>query len=320
MQKLTLIVATLFFAVSSAFAVQKAVVIVPVADLRSDQSLPEPGKSDDKQQTQLLFGETVEVVKSSGDWVYVNAIEQPSFKYRQRWEGYPGWILKSALRFNSNTLFDGLITTKWVTVRSTVNSETISLLPLGSRIRILPVQENPYPGVWINLLQGQTGWIPFGSFKPIPRSCPSDCRARILETATLLLGDTYVWGGLSPSDETHKIRLTGVDCSGLTHLSYRVNGVTIPRDSMEQYMKAEKIQRKDLKPADLIFSSKADNPQKITHVALYAGGDQIIEAPQTGMMVRKVSFKEKYGADMASVESGTKVGDRVIYFGRLLKN
>src|SRR5258708_18147762 len=101
MQKLTLIVATLFFAVSSAFAVQKAVVIVPVADLRSDQSLPEPGKSDDKQQTQLLFGETVEVVASSGEWVQVNAIEQPSFKYHQRWEGYPGWVLQNTLNMTT---------------------------------------------------------------------------------------------------------------------------------------------------------------------------------------------------------------------------
>src|SRR6266850_3104089 len=97
-----LILGILLFALSPGFAVQKAVVVVPVADLRSDQSMPEPGKSDDKQQTQLLFGETVEVVKSSGQWVYVNAIEQPEFTTHQRWEGYPGWVLKSALQFDGH--------------------------------------------------------------------------------------------------------------------------------------------------------------------------------------------------------------------------
>lgn len=85
-------------------------------------------------------------------------------------------------------------------------------------------------------------------------------------------------------------------------------------------MKAEKIKRAELKPADLIFSSKIDNPKKITHVALYAGNDQIIEAPQAGMVVRQVSFKEKYGKDFSQVESGDTVGERVIYFGRFLKD
>lgn len=315
-----LLLGTLLLIPSLSWAVQKAVVIVPVADLRSDQSLPEPGKSDDKQQTQLLFGETVEVVRSSDDWVYVNAIEQPEFTTHQKWEGYPGWVQKSALRFNDDVVFDSIVVAKWMTVHSTKDNSTLALLPLGSKLRILPVRQNLYPGPLINLLQGQTGGISSQDIRHISRFCPVDCRTHILETASLMIGDTYVWGGLSPSDETHKLRLTGVDCSGLTHLSYRVNGMTIPRDSMEQYMKAEKIKRDQLKPADLIFSAKADNPQKITHVALYAGDGQIIEAPQTGMVVRKVSFKEKFEAELTAVESGTRVGDRVIYFGRFLKD
>src|SRR4029077_10085873 len=120
---------------------------------------------------------------------------------------------------------------------------------------------------------------------------------------TNLLGDLYIWGGLSPYDETKTVKLTGVDCSGLVHLAYRVNGITVPRDSMEQYMKSEKIRRKDLHQADLVFSAKADKPEKIVHVALYAGDGQFIEAPQTGMVVRQISFKEKFGRDLASVES-----------------
>ncbi len=84
-------------------------------------------------------------------------------------------------------------------------------------------------------------------------------------------------------------------------------------------MKAKPIKRDQLKPADLIFSAKADSPKKITHVALYAGDAQIIEAPQTGMVVRKISFKEKYGKDFSEVESGDRVGERVVYFGSFLQ-
>ena len=84
-------------------------------------------------------------------------------------------------------------------------------------------------------------------------------------------------------------------------------------------MKAKAIKRAQLKPADLIFSAKADKPKKITHVAFYAGDGQIIEAPQTGMVVRMISFNEKYGKDLSEVESGDRVDERVVYFGSFLQ-
>ena len=65
---------------------------------------------------------------------------------------------------------------------------------------------------------------------------------------------------------------------------------------------------------DLIFSAKEEQPKKITHVAMYVGHGDIIEAPQMGLSVRKISFKEKYGKDLNEVESGDHVGNRYVYF------
>src|SRR4029077_638875 len=101
---------------------------------------------------------------------------------------------------------------------------------------------------------------------------------------------------------------------------FQVNGVTVPRDSMEQYMKAMKITRAQLKPADLIFSALPENPQKIVHVMFYAGDGMVLEAPKTGLTVRRISFKEKTGADLDHVESGQALKDRVVYFGSFLKD
>ena len=46
----------------------------------------------------------------------------------------------------------------------------------------------------------------------------------------------------------------------------------------------------------------------------------LTEEAVAGAHARDLEVQEKYGADLPSVESGTRVGDRVIYFGRLLKD
>ncbi len=113
----------------------------------------------------------------------------------------------------------------------------------------------------------------------------------------------------------------GYDCSGLIYRAFRETGTLIPRDAHEQWMKARRIKHAAaLRPMDLIFSAKADHPKTITHVAMYVGHidghDDIIEAPQAGMPVRKIAFKEKYGQALKDTQSGDKIGDRVVYFGR----
>ncbi len=241
---LFLLLALLAIPVSAKPVPPKAIVRVPVADLRSDRTRPPAGQSDDKQQTQLLSGEIVEILKTQGDWVYVSAIEQPEYSTHQKWEGYPGWVLKSAVT---------------------------TALP------------------------------------PKPKS--TDAKDPLLFAETLI-GTTYYWGGLSAK---------GIDCSGLTHLAYRMSHQVIPRDSHEQWMRARPIRPKELQPGDLIFSAKADNPLKVSHVTMYAGDGMIVEAPQTGMVVRKISFVEKYGKRLWRMHYGIVVNDRVIYFGTYRK-
>jgi gamma-D-glutamyl-L-lysine dipeptidyl-peptidase len=286
---------------------QDAIVKVPVADLRSQPVLSQGAPSDPLEETQLLFGEHLSVLESSGEWVRVSAVQQPQFRHRQRWEGYPGWVLKTSLSFESDAGAPKVLVagSRWFV---SPNSHSFELLPLGSELSVKPSAP----------AQNQTAGL-----KPLPLAKTGD-RMDILSSAQLLLDVPYLWGGLSPGSplipkERQTAASYGIDCSGLTYLSYRLQGVTIPRDSHEQWMKAKPIQRRDLRPADLIFSAKRSDPKKIVHVVMFAGdGGQLIEAPQTGMRVRRISFKEKFGADLSEVESGQTVGDRVIYFGSFL--
>jgi len=173
------------------------------------------------------------------------------------------------------------------------------------RIEAPAQQEFTHHGIW----EGYPGWVLAASLSLKPQSQKETYRPPedILQFAESKKGLPYCWGGMSTT--------CGFDCSGLVHLAYRTHGLEIPRDAHEQWMKAKSILRTQLKPADLIFSAKAVAPKKITHVALYAGDGMIIEAPQTGMVVRKISFKDKYGKNLSEVESGDRVGDRIIYFG-----
>lgn len=237
----------LSFLTSCSFAAtspQTAKVLVPLVDVWSKTATDPTLLKDSDRETQLLQDERVLIHEVQGEWARIEAVEQPEFTHHSRWEGYPGWVLKTALHIS--------------TAAATPASDS-----------------------------------------------PSD----ILRFAGTLLGSPYQWGGLGPK---------GIDCSGLTHLAYRRHHHVIPRDSHEQWMKAKAIRPKDLKPGDLIFSGKPGTPVKISHVTLYAGEGQIIEAPQTGMGVRRISFVEKYGKPLSSLHNGSAVGDRVIYFGTYL--
>src|SRR5947209_7055041 len=73
---------------------QSAVVALPVVDVWSKTVTDPDMLTDSDRETQLLQGEKVLVHESSGEWIRVEAVEQPEYTHHNRWEGYPGWILK----------------------------------------------------------------------------------------------------------------------------------------------------------------------------------------------------------------------------------
>ncbi len=87
-------------------------------------------------------------------------------------------------------------------------------------------------------------------------------RSAVVKSALSYLGTQYRWGGKSSM---------GLDCSGLTFMSYMENGVLIYRDSkMPQGYPVREISREELKPGDLLFFPG--------HVAMYLGDGKYIHA------------------------------------------
>jgi len=167
-----------------------------------------------------------------------------------------------------------------------------------------------YPG-WIRLsdiVRDDVTLKPVGGIGNKHKATGTPVRKEIVQAAREFIGTPYYWGGRSSYDSKANVPPhRGVDCSGLVGLAYQANDVLIPRDAHEQWMKALPINREQLQPGDLVFLSDPKNPQKITHVMLYAGDGRVIEGPGTGKKVREGDLE-------ARVQEAQAEGRRV-YFG-----
>lgn len=112
---------------------------------------------------------------------------------------------------------------------------------------------------------------------------PSDAGGAALRFAYRQLGKNYQWAAAGPNT---------YDCSGLVLASWRAAGRSLPHSSQLQWRNVQHIQRADLRPGDLVFYFS-----DIHHVALYAGGGNVIEAPQAGeqVSVRQMDFAPIHG-------------------------
>jgi len=100
--------------------------------------------------------------------------------------------------------------------------------------------------------------------------------ARALAFARAQLGKPYVFAAAGPN---------AYDCSGLTLAAWKSVGVSLPRVSRAQYGVGTPVSRSNLQPGDLVFFYSP-----ISHVSLYAGNGQIIDAPRPGKVVRYSSL------------------------------
>jgi len=74
---------------------------------------------------------------------------------------------------------------------------------------------------------------------------------KIVTDAESSLGTQYCYGGNDPQ--------SGIDCSGFVFYYYNKNGLTIPRTARDQYKKAKKLTKEELRIGDLIFFENTQN-------------------------------------------------------------
>jgi cell wall-associated NlpC family hydrolase len=119
----------------------------------------------------------------------------------------------------------------------------------------------------------------------------------VVNRALQTLGTPYAWDGGSAGGPTTGVcaagaagndcHIVGFDCSGLSLYSWSPY-VALPHNAASQYSAAGSVhpQLGALLPGDLVFWSSNGSAGGIHHVAIYVGNGNVIQAPESGDVVR----------------------------------
>ncbi len=93
-------------------------------------------------------------------------------------------------------------------------------------------------------------------------------KEKIIENAFVYLNAPYLWGGRSP---------LGIDCSGLTQMVYRLQGIDLPRDAYQQAKVGTTLSFiEESEPGDLAFFDNKEG--EVIHVGIILQDNYIIHA------------------------------------------
>jgi hypothetical protein len=219
-----------------------AIVSVPAAPVRR--------KPNHRREmvNQLLFGETVKILKTKGDlWVKTESLH----------DGYIGWVTNTMLLPVNEDMAN--------TLTAFVTSDILSSLSVGERKLNVPI------GSSLPMLESgkgrlaETAYMFSGKFYRKDEQVPS--AALVKELTTAWLNAPYLWGGRTP---------LGVDCSGFVQVIFKLMGIDLPRDAWQQAQVGRSVKKfSEAQTGDLAFF---DNKEDIVHVGIILDGNQIIHA------------------------------------------
>lgn len=228
-------------------------------------------------ETQALMGTVVEIIGEQGYWRQVV----------QHDPAYVAWVTELGLvEMTTEELDEYMAAPKYICTafysrvygRPSTRSEVLSDLVLGDLLRM--VIGNNGRGVrqagfaQVVLPDGRVGYVSardLSTFDDWSRS-RNPKPANLEKTARQFLGIPYFWGGVS---------VKGMDCSGLTWMTYFLNGIILPRNASQQANCGVEVPLNRLKAGDLIFFGTpgyGDTPDRISHVGMSLGDKEFIHS------------------------------------------
>ncbi len=200
--------------------------------------------------TQLLFGESFDIIDTSDNWAFINT----------HYENYQGWI--HSLQYKSLDSVQFVDYQNSHKVLSVNSSSSLKELVSGKYIHLLLGSSFPIPNNAVFNI-GDVQYILNGDYFE-----PLTIKTDIIKFASYYLNAPYLWGGRTQF---------GVDCSGFTQMIYKLVNVFLPRDASQQAEIGETFSfLSEAEAGDLVFFDNEN--EKITHVGILFDQNHVIHA------------------------------------------
>ncbi|MBW6489933.1 MAG: C40 family peptidase [Lentimicrobium sp.] len=200
---------------------------------------------------QLLYGDLFDIEEIRGEW----------YRITSRFDNYSGWCNIRQIQLLCDETLEILSHCSAMLVSGTTatiiaRGQPSQLLVQGSTLHKLSNGKLAGPGGDYHIAEGET---------IIPAYKNSE---DIIEVAASYLKTPYLWGGRSPF---------GIDCSGLTQMVFKLNGIRLLRDAWQQADQGTLINLMgEAKAGDLAFFDNDEG--KINHTGILTGTGNIIHA------------------------------------------
>jgi len=114
-------------------------------------------------------------------------------------------------------------------------------------------------------------------------SGPASPGTSVVNYALAQVGKPYKWGSPARSSSTDLANVPAFDCSGLVWAAYASIGVSVPTWTGGFLTTGKHVTKANLQPGDVVIPEP-------THVQIYIGNGQVVEAPHSGANVRVVDM------------------------------